>query len=357
MTHETTALTAVYDWYLVTLSIVIAIFTSYTALDLAGRVAAARGRMQQTWILGGAITMGVGIWSMHFIGMQALSLPVQVAYDTPTVFASMVVAMVASGAAFFVASRHVMEIRQWIFGGIFMGLGMTAMHYIGMEAMRMPATMQYDMVLLTISVTIALGGALTALKLAFTVREDTIVAWRWDKAWGALVMGSAIAGMHYTAMAAVTFIPSIGAASTIPEVIGTSWLGPVALAVATFLVLILALLTSLIDRRFAEALRKSEGRLASLYQTGHAVVSNLELEPLLQTITDTARSLLNAPMGGLLVFGERERMEANEYFTVSGGDYKLDPLFEKTKLFSDRTQKGSCFRVENCLTQLNRLVS
>ena len=355
MTPETTALPVAYDDSLITLSIVIAIFTSYTALDLAGRVAAARGRMQRTWILGGAITMGAGIWSMHFIGMQALSLPVQVTYDPPTVFASMIVAMVASGAAFFMASRQMMEIRQWVFGGIFMGFGMAAMHYIGMEAMQMPAVMQYNMALLSLSGAIALVGAFTALRLAFTVRDETIVTWRWDKVWGALVMGSAIAGMHYTAMAAVTFIPSSGSELPIGRAIGTSWLGPLALAVATFLVLVLALLTSFIDRRFAEALGKSERRLASLYETGHAVVSNLELEPLLQTITDTAKSLLNARMGGLVVFGER--MDTHEYFTVSGGDYKLDPLFEKTRLLHHTAESPLCFRIENSLVHLTNPVS
>ena len=298
--------------------------------------------------------MGVGIWSMHFIGMQALHLPVQITYDGITVLASMAVAMIASGAAFFLASRPIMNLWQWIFGGVFMGLGMTAMHYIGMAAMRMPAIMQYDQLLVLLSVAIALCGALTALRLAFSIQEDSIFAWRLDKPWGALVMASAIAGMHYTGMAAVTFLPSSAPSSTQNFFIGRSWLGPFALAVATFLVLFLALLTSFLDRRFADALRKSEGRLASLYQTGQAVVSNLELESLLQTITDTARSLLNARMGGLLVFGDSK--ETHQYLAVSGGDYQLDPLIEKTKSDNFPTGRSACFRIDNTLPGHGRLV-
>ncbi len=354
MPQVDSALTAMYDWHLVVLSIVIAVLTSYTALDLAGRVTAARDRLYQAWLFGGAVTMGVGIWSMHFIGMQAVSLPISVAYHAPTVLVSMLVAMVASGAAIFVASQPVMGLRQWVFGGMFMGLGTAAMHYIGMEAMRMPATMHYAPFLVALSVAIAIGGALIALRLVFRVREKLGLDWSWDKIGGAFIMGSAIAGMHYTAMGAVDFVPFAGAATKLKEGVGTSWLGPVALAVATFLVLILALLTSMIDRRFAEALQQSEGRLRSLYETGQAVVTNLELKPLLQTVTDTARTLLNARMCGLLVFGEKS--EGYEYCTVSGGDYNLDALLEKTGFFRDPSQEGTCLRVDNISSSQDSLV-
>src|SRR5437870_13380405 len=94
-----------YDYRLVALSVLIAIFAAYTALDLAGRTTAARGRARPAWLAGGATAMGIGIWSMHYIGMLAFSLPVPVLYDWPTVLLSLLAAIVASAVALFVVSR------------------------------------------------------------------------------------------------------------------------------------------------------------------------------------------------------------------------------------------------------------
>ena len=94
-----------YDYRLVTLSVLIAICASYAALDLAGRTTAASGRHRLVWLAGGAIAMGVGIWSMHYIGMLAFSLPVRVLYDWPTVLLSLVAAVFAAAVALFVVSR------------------------------------------------------------------------------------------------------------------------------------------------------------------------------------------------------------------------------------------------------------
>src|SRR5258708_31184206 len=102
------AMVGSYDYRLVTLSVVIAIFASYAALDLAGRTTAASGRVRLVWLAGGAIAMGVGIWSMHYIGMLAFSLPVPVLYDWPTVLLSLVAAVFASAVALFVVSRNTM---------------------------------------------------------------------------------------------------------------------------------------------------------------------------------------------------------------------------------------------------------
>src|ERR1700691_5475650 len=128
-----------YDYRLVVLSVIIAIFASYAALDLASRVTAARGWARSAWLGGGAIAMGLGIWSMHYIGMLAFSLPVPVLYDWPTVLASLMAAILASAVALYVVSRQRMQVWSATFGSLFMGAGIAAMHYIGMEAMRVPA--------------------------------------------------------------------------------------------------------------------------------------------------------------------------------------------------------------------------
>lgn len=337
-----------YNWHLVALSILIAIITSYTALDLAGRVTAAHGRMRQAWLVGGALTLGVGISSMHFIAMLAFSLPIPIAYHVPTALTSMLVAIIASGAALFVVSRRVMGMLQMVVGGVFMGLGIASMHYLGMAAMHMHASTRYDSLLVALSVAIAIGASLAALWLAFRLREESTVAWSWRKIGSGLVMGGAIAGMHYTAMAAATFTPLNLPEADPGHAIGTSLLGAVTIAVATLLVLSFALLTSLIDRRFAIALHQSEARFRSLYETGQALVSNLEVEPLLQTITDTARELLKARTCGLLVLGEGP--DHYEYVKVSGPPSRPDWLLADSGALRIPYKEGICLRLDDIAT-------
>ena len=133
------ALVGSYSLGLVALSVVIAICASYAALDLAGRVTAARGRVRVLWTMGGATAMGLGIWSMHYIGMLAFSLPVPVLYDWPTVLASLLAAILASAVALYVVSRRRMRVWSAGLGSLLMGAGIAAMHYVGMEAMRVQA--------------------------------------------------------------------------------------------------------------------------------------------------------------------------------------------------------------------------
>src|SRR5437667_1991675 len=132
-----------YDYLLVALSVMIAVLASYAALDLAGRVTSAQGRSRLVWLNGGAIAMGFGIWSMHYIGMLAFRLPMPVLYDWPTVLLSLVAAILASAVALFVASRSKMGFLRALVGSLLMGGGIAAMHYTGMAAMRLPAMCRY----------------------------------------------------------------------------------------------------------------------------------------------------------------------------------------------------------------------
>ena len=145
---------------LVILSVLIAILASYVALDLAGRMVVAQGRGRRWWLVGGAVAMGTGIWSMHFIGMLAFSLPVAIRYDIPTVMVSHMAAVLASGVALYVVSRHALERGPFFAGSVIMGLSIAAMHYVGMAAMRLAARVHYDLVLVSLSVMIAIGASL-----------------------------------------------------------------------------------------------------------------------------------------------------------------------------------------------------
>ncbi len=248
------ALSGVYDSSLVALSVFIAIVASYAALDLGGRVTAATGGVRSAWLAGGAVVLGLGIWAMHYVGMLAYALPVPVRYDWPTVLLSLLAAVLASGIALFVVSRTRMGLFHFMTGGLLMGSGIAAMHYIGMEAMRLPAMCHYSPRLVALSVLSAVAISLVALRLTFHLRKETETA-AWRKLVSAVCMGAAIPITHYTGMAAVTFNPMgsmrMDSVHDIAHAIEISQIGIVGIVVFTLLILALTILTSLIDRRFS----------------------------------------------------------------------------------------------------------
>ncbi len=237
-----------YDYGLVVLSVALAMVAAYAALDLAGRVTAARHRARWFWLAGGATAMGLGIWSMHYIGMLAFSLPVPVRYQYPTVIVSLLAAIAASAVALFTVSRERMGVGSCVAGGVAMGGGIAAMHYIGMAAMRLPATMTYRWWTVALSLLVAVAISLAALVLAFQVRQEDRTSRR--KLLSAVIMGSAIPLMHYTAMAAVRFSASDVPMST-RYTVRVSSLGIVVITMISFLVLLLAIATGFLDRMLA----------------------------------------------------------------------------------------------------------
>lgn len=189
---------------LVMISVLIAVLASYTALDLAGRVASAKGRAVHCWIAGGAIAMGIGIWSMHFIGMLAFVLPFKLGYDIPLTLCSLLIAMLSSGFALWLVNQPQMPVLQWGLGALFMGLGISAMHYTGMAALRMQPGIDYDPGLFGLSLIVAVSASSAALWIAFRLRHGAPRV-HLVRAGAAVIMGLAIVGMHYTGMAAAGF--------------------------------------------------------------------------------------------------------------------------------------------------------
>ena len=238
-----------YDYRLVALSVCIAIFASYAALDLGGRVTASRGTVRFTWLTGGSFAMGVGIWSMHYMGMLAYSLPVTVHYHWPTVGLSLAAAILASAVALFVVSRNTMGPMSIGIGALLMGSGIASMHYVGMQAMRLPAMCQYTFWIVVLSVALAILISLVALWLTFHLRAQT-KSMGWRKLSSAILMGGAIPVMHYTGMAAVTF-RTVDEPVDLTHSVEITSLGIACIVGLTVVVLVLAITTSLVDRRFS----------------------------------------------------------------------------------------------------------
>jgi two-component system, sensor histidine kinase and response regulator len=252
-----------YNYGLVALSVLIAVAASYAALDLAGRVSAARGGVRALWLGGGAAAMGTGIWSMHYVGMLAFRLPVPVEYDWPTVLLSLAAAIAASAIALFVVSREKMGLLRAIVGSVFMGGGIAGMHYIGMAAMRMPAMCHYSKLIVTVSVVLAIVISFVALSQAFRFRGETATG-GWRKSLSAAVMGAAIPVMHYTGMAAASYTAAPGDREALSHALSISSLGTAGIVVVTFAVLAFAVLSALLDRRFSTEIKESNGLVTLL---------------------------------------------------------------------------------------------
>jgi NO-binding membrane sensor protein with MHYT domain len=249
--------TGTHDPYLVVLSILVAVFASYTALDLAARVGVTRGLARRLWLVAAAITMGGGIWSMHFVAMLAFIMPMPMSYDIELTALSLVVAIVVTSGGFYVIRRQSASPLRLVLSGVLMGLGIVAMHYTGMTAMRMPADLSYDRLFVALSVVVAIGAATAALWLAFRTTDlgPKLVA--------AVVMGLAISGMHYTAMRAAIFTAH-GPVSEVQKHAGLDQTNLALLvAGATFVILASALIASLSEQKRAEEeLRQARADLA-----------------------------------------------------------------------------------------------
>jgi two-component system, sensor histidine kinase and response regulator len=303
MSSADTLLVGTYDYRLVALSVVIAICASYTALDLAGRVTAAHGRPRRYWLAGGAAAMGLGIWSMHYIGMLAFSLPIPVAYDWPTVLASLLAAILASAVALYVVSRKRMGLWNAVIGSVAMGAGIAAMHYIGMDAMRLAGMCHYSTSLVAVSILLAIVISFVGLWLLFHVREET-KGQLWRKAVSAAVMGAAIPIMHYTGMAASTFAAST-AAPDLSNAVSVSALGTAAITTVTLAVLGMTVLGAILDRRYSarsHELEAAERRYRLLFERSLAGVLSTSLDGRILDCNDACARILG--------FASREELMA-----------------------------------------------
>jgi two-component system sensor histidine kinase/response regulator len=343
-----------YDTRLVALSVFIAVVASYTALDLAARVTSARGGARYIWLSGGATAMGIGIWSMHYIGMLAFHLPVLVQYDWPTVLLSLLAAIFASFVALFVVSRKKMGTLQALVGCVIMGGGIAGMHYIGMAAMRLQAMCHYSPAIVGLSVLLAFVISLVALWLTFYFRGETI-SWGWRKIISALVMGAAVPVMHYTGMAAASFAPSTFVHGDLSHALSISSLGTASVIVVTFMVLGLSLLTSLVDRRFsaqALELEASERRYHQILESALDAFVGMDSSGLItdwNAQAETTFGWLRSEAAGQklsnMIIPDRYRVahaRGLRRFLVSGEGPVLNKRIEITALRRD----GSEFLVE-----------
>ena len=194
------------DLTLVVLSFLVAYFASLTALDMGTRLRKASGKARRLWLIGSAVVLGGGIWSMHFVAMLAMNAGIPVGYAPGLTLFSLVVAIAIVALGFHVVTvREKPSIARQLVAGVIVGAGVSVMHYSGMAALVVSGWLVYNPWLVAASVAIAVVAATAALWLTLNLRS-----W-WHRAAAAGVMAVAVCGMHYTAMAATTICTSPGA--------------------------------------------------------------------------------------------------------------------------------------------------
>jgi NO-binding membrane sensor protein with MHYT domain len=224
-----------FNYFLVLLSYVISVCGAFTALVLARESVKVQPHERLPWVAWSAVIMGgIGIWAMHFVGMMAWHTDMPVSYDIPLTVLSMCLAMLSTGIGFAIVGLGSRTLLGIVLAGIFMGAGVAAMHYMGMAAMRMPATMTYNMTLVWLSVGIAVSASCVALWMAFFLTA------RWQMIIAALVAGVAVCGMHYTGMVAIDMTHD----ANLPEPLPTA-LSPLVVGSGLFLLSLLVLAVGL----------------------------------------------------------------------------------------------------------------
>lgn len=234
-----------YDMWLVLLSYAVSVLGSFTALELAGHVIEGKQNIKRVlWIVAAAIALGgVGVWAMHFIAILAYKLPIAVSFDIPMTLASLVVAVAVTGVGLYIVTGRDLSMTRLCLAGTLVGIGVCSMHYMGMEAMQMAATLEYDPLIVVLSFVVAIVVATVGLLLMVTMRKGM------QRVVSAFVIGFAVSGMHYTGMFGTTCRPTFSpnqsdmAAAISPNMMAGS------VAVASFVVLAVGLVLSFAGKR------------------------------------------------------------------------------------------------------------
>ncbi|MBB3284197.1 MHYT domain-containing protein [Mitsuaria sp. BK037] len=318
----TLLLTGHYDGALVLLSLAVASLTSALALQVAGMAKPATGWRRQSILATGALALGGGIWSMHFIGMLAFQLCAQIAFNAHVTAASMVPALIASWVALALLSRRELDRWRLVAGGVLVGAGIGTMHYTGMAAMEMSAALRYDPAWFGASIVVAVLLAMLALWIRFGLAGR--LSRPWAIALGGVVMGGAIAGMHYTAMGAARFVGlADGPCNTSIENAG--WLAlavtVMALAISAItagangLLVLRRLNTELVEERgrmlvMETALRDSETKYRTVIANSPGVTFRCRLDE------NWSMLLINDAVEDLTGWTARDFLEGRQHFAA-----------------------------------------
>jgi diguanylate cyclase (GGDEF)-like protein/PAS domain S-box-containing protein len=322
-----------HDNVLVVISYLIAVAASYNVLDLTGKINNTKGRRRWLWLFFGAIVMGMGIWSMHFVGMMSMTLPFPVYYDLMVVLVSVGIGIAASFVALLIVGRQKLSVTMLLGGAALFALGISAMHYMGMYAMQVNIT--YDIGYVVLSVLVAFAASITALWLSLYFVQHHLRSDFLKKLGSAMIMGAAIAGMHYTGMLAAHFetgVPADRMLSPLSQILNQKRLGYV-ISAGTLITLSLSLLGLYISKLFSNQeseKRENEKWQRSLYEHNQDGIISVDLHQQIIGINPAAirisgimeKQFKYGPVSELLpLVVEEDRKGIQEMFQrASGGE-------------------------------------
>ncbi len=358
-----------YNPLLVFVSFIVAFLASYTAVELSSRISLLpQARRRTSWLLGGSIAMGIGIWSMHFIGMLAFALPIPVGYDLSTTAASLLIAVVVSFLALMTVTRGKLSRARLCTAGTLMGFGIAGMHYTGMAAMEMSPPIRYTLWIVMASVAIAIAASIAALWIAFTLRtpdQHNLVSKRLGSA---MIMGLAITGMHYTGMGAANF--QAGSICLAADKLDANWLALLvstsSLTVLIGTLVFLGFNTSSLSsslKRANDELRQRGAELERAIQslrlrTDELARSNQALEQFAYVASHDLQEPLRAVAGPLRLLQRRYEGQldarAHEYIGHAvEGALRMEALIDDLLTYSRVGRKEDLFQLTECDEALN----
>ncbi|WP_098741528.1 bifunctional diguanylate cyclase/phosphodiesterase [Paenibacillus sp. EZ-K15] len=329
-----------YNYYIVGLSIAIAILASYSALNITSKISDANGKSKFFWLIGGAMVMGSGIWSMHFVGMLAMHMNMNVRYDVFLTIMSMLVSVVSSFIAFYITMPKNINWSKIAIGGFIMGSGIVTMHYMGMEAMVIHAEISYDPGIWVLSAIIALVASYAALLLFLRFRNHPKSSFlKWGSA---VVMGFAVCGMHYTGMKAARFEAHAGMITQPPQ--SVDFLLLYGVTVTIFAILLVSWGAMFFDRHVLEKLAYQDTitGLPNRNEMNRFFETNAETEKITILFLDldqfkAINDTLGHNVGDLLVqeVGKRLRQfirSSQQVFRIGGDEFLVilkqsDPVY------------------------------
>ncbi|OBZ08875.1 PAS domain S-box protein [Bacillus sp. FJAT-27264] len=332
-----------HDYMLVTISYLIAVAASFNVLDLAEGINNTKGRRRWLWHFFGSIVMGMGIWSMHFVGMMSMKLPFPVYYDLSVVLLSVAVGVVASFVALLILGRRKLSMGQLLGGASLFAFGISAMHYIGMYAMQV--NISYNIGYVALSILVAFVASITALWLSLYFVQQGRRSSFIKKFGSALIMGAAIAGMHYTGMLAAHYETETSAdrmLSPLSQILDQTKLGYI-IAAGTLFTLGLSLIGLYISRLFSkQALEKQENEkwYRSLYEHNQDGIVSIDLHRKIIGINPAAaritgvreKEFRNRPALSLLTLVvEEEQERIREFFlrTIDGEAVRYETVLRR----------------------------
>jgi diguanylate cyclase (GGDEF)-like protein len=276
LAEKATNMVGSYDYRLVLLSLLVVFVSCLVTFSLSAKVYRSEPRIAKLWRIGGALAIGTGIWSMHFIGMLAFSLPIAVGYALDYTALSWLIAIAVSWFALQIASLRELTTHILLVGSLFMGAGISGVYYISMYAMHLSPPIIYDPLLVMLSVLTAIAASMAAIHILFRLRVQRFESAFLPKILAAMMMSAALAGVHYTGMAAARFAPNTfcsNAVVTNPSLLAlVIALGATGLMLSTFII-------SILDTR---SIRNSLSRDMSLQDANHELSRMAMIDALTQ---------------------------------------------------------------------------